>query len=274
MDLRPLSARELSLAAALALGACGDNLQPYTDPPSIDVVSMPALPWPEVDILVVVDDSANTSSFQVSLADGFDTLLDRLEAAAGAIRHVGVATTDLGATGSNDPDHPGASIGSAGNGGCAGHGKDGVLQTSGIAAPEGYVIDEGPTGARQRNYPGELVAAVGQMIRVGAGGCGFEQPLAAIDRALTNPVNAGFVRADAHLVVVMLGDEDDCSFRDPALLGPESPELGPQQSFRCTRFGLACDEDLNTLERSTTAVPRRTRGSSTGCSGTSSSSEA
>jgi hypothetical protein len=61
-------------------------------------------------------------------------------------------------------------------------------------------------------------------------------------RALdNNPANAGFIRQDAFLAVIFLADEDDCSMSDVALLGPDGGPLGPQQSFRCTRFGVTCD---------------------------------
>lgn len=233
MDLRPLSARELSLAAALALGACGDNLQPYTDPPSIDVVSMPALPWPEVDILVVVDDSANTSSFQVSLADGFDTLLDRLEAAAGARfgGHVGVATSDLGATSLRDLDRPGATVGA-----CTGRGDDGLLRTSGAPVSAGYLAFS--NDVYKRNYTGDRHAAISTMLHVGSNGCDFAQPLAASVRAFGNPANAGFHVPTSNLLVLIVTNEDDCSASDPALFS-----LGG--AFRCTHEGLVCDEDLD-----------------------------
>jgi hypothetical protein len=42
------------------------------------------------------------------------------------------------------------------------------------------------------------------------------------------------------LGVVFLADEDDCSAKSTTLFGPESPALGPLQSFRCTRFGVTC----------------------------------
>jgi hypothetical protein len=91
------------------------------------------------------------------------------------------------------------------------------------------------------NYSGDLATVFGQMATVGAAGCGFEQPLRAMKAALgPNPANSGFLRPDALLAVVFLTDEDDCSMKDPAILGPESPALGPLQSFRCTRFGVTC----------------------------------
>lgn len=84
------------------------------------------------------------------------------------------------------------------------------------------------------------------MVRVGSTGCGFEQPLGAMRAALeANPENAGFVRPDATLAVILLTDEDDCSARDAVLFGPDTPD-NPQQSFRCTRFGVTCLQGGNT----------------------------
>jgi hypothetical protein len=81
----------------------------------------------------------------------------------------------------------------------------------------------------------------GKLASLGAGGCGFEQHLLAMQRALEgNPANAGFLRDDAFLAVIFLADEDDCTFSHSTLLGPESPALGPLQSFRCNRFGHTC----------------------------------
>jgi hypothetical protein len=80
------------------------------------------------------------------------------------------------------------------------------------------------------------------MLLVGAGGCGFEQPLAATRRALQ--VNDGFVRSEASLAIIILADEDDCSITNPAFFTHDESALGPLQSFRCTREGVVCDESL------------------------------
>jgi hypothetical protein len=65
----------------------------------------------------------------------------------------------------------------------------------------------------------------------------------------SNPENDGFVRPDAFLAVIILGDEDDCSGKAPgALYDPSqmdlSSPLGPLTSFRCTEFGIKCNPDL------------------------------
>jgi hypothetical protein len=40
---------------------------------------------------------------------------------------------------------------------------------------------------------------------------------------------------------VILADEDDCSMADLELVGTNTMQFGPLQSFRCTRFGVTCD---------------------------------
>ena len=207
---------------------------------------MPVTPNRELDLLLLIDDSPGGSELQDLLSTAFSVLVDQLSPDGELVNlHLGVATSDLGTTGSDDPSQPGAPIGQLGNGGCAGHGKDGKLITSGAMLSEAFLIDEaGPGATRLRNYQGTLASVAGQMIKAGGGGCGFEQHFAAIRRTLTNPANAGFLRPDAQLGVVIVADEDDCSFRTPRLLDVNEP-LGPLQSFRCTQQGIVCNEPMD-----------------------------
>src|SRR5262249_13138248 len=70
-----------------------------------------------------------------------------------------------------------------------------------------------------KTYRGDLAAAMGCLVQVGANGCGFEQPLAAARAALGDPMmnlpapagNANFLRDDALLAVIFVTNEDDCS---------------------------------------------------------------
>jgi hypothetical protein len=243
------------LAVLLLLAACGDDTPVFVDPVLVEVATFPAQTARELDLLFMIDDSTN-GDMQVTLAAQVGVLLDRVAAASGELPslHIGVVTSDLGTTGSLAPEAPGPQIGSPGQGGCAGHGKDGVLQTSGAPITGAFIVDEPDgSGGRSTNYTGELAATLGQMVRVGSGGCGFEQPFGAIRRGLTNPVNVGFMRPSAQLAVVMLADEDDCSFLDPALVAADPSVLGALESFRCTRQGIVCDQSLDEV------------GSKTGC---------
>jgi hypothetical protein len=92
------------------------------------------------------------------------------------------------------------------------------------------------------NYTGDLATVFGDMASIGRDGCGFEQHLHAMKAALNNnPANTGFIRADAFLAVIFIADEDDCSMAKGQLLTSDTSQLGPLQSFRCTRYGVTCD---------------------------------
>jgi hypothetical protein len=222
------------------------------------VASVKAIPNRKLDILFVIDDSPSMLDKQLSLAANFPRMMDVLESLEGGLPdlHIGVVTSDLGTLGSGSP-LPAPGVGQLGQGGCSGAGLDGVLRTNSPALAGSFISDvAGPDGTRIRNYTGDLRDVFSANARVGQGGCGFEQHLAATRRALTNPLNAGFLREEANLAIVIIADEDDCSVLDPGLFGPESPELGPLQSFRCTRFGVRCDPDDTTPGAKAGCAPR------------------
>jgi hypothetical protein len=232
-----------SLAALAALAAC--NASTIVVGELQEVTALKAIPNRKLDLLFVVDDSNGMLDLQLALGQSLPRMLDVLSRLDGGLPdlHVGVVSSDMGTLASGSPT-PAPSIGVVGQGGCVGAGLDGALQARSAALQARYLSDvAAPDGARVRNYTGALPDVLAELVALGAGGCGFEQPLAATRRALANPLNAGFLREDANLAVVLVSDEDDCSARDPALFGPESPELGPLASFRCTRFGVVCDPD-------------------------------
>jgi hypothetical protein len=233
---------------ALVALTCACRSDDPTPLPTIEVAHYAAIPSRQLDILFQIDGSPGGEVAQVGLASSFGLLVDALSTIDGGLPdlHVGVISSDLGTSATiGEPAPP---IGSVGQGGCADRGDDGALLANGAPINAGtFLIDEDDGGLRRRNYTGSLIDAFGQMVRVGSGGCGFEQPLAATMRAFANNANVGFFRPDANLLVVIATDEDDCSVRDAALFGPESEVLGPQQSFRCTRFGITCDEPLDSV---------------------------
>ena len=210
-----------------------------------EITALKANPNRELDLLFVIDDSPSMLGKQRALALSFPRMIEVLERVDGGLPdlHIGVITSDMGTLGSTSPT-PGPATGPLGGGGCDGRGDDGLLQAASPALTQPFISDvAGPDGARLRNYTGELRDVFSQLAQVGQGGCNFEQHLASARRALVQPANAGFLRADGNLAVVIIADEDDCSVLDPAFFGPESPELGPLDSFRCTRFGVVCEPD-------------------------------
>ncbi len=234
--------RALPLALVCAT-ACSVPEQQYQGITLETVIEVPVTPNHDLDMLFVIDNSPSMADKQQNLANNFPNFINQLNASEGGLPnvHIGVVNTDLGTKGSGNPT-PGPPIGQVGQGGCAGTGNSGKLTTNGASVTGAFLSDIKSTdGTRIKNYTGNLADVFGQMARLGAGGCGFEQPLAAMQAALSNnPANAGFLRQDALLAVIFLTDEDDCSITDPAILGPAGPMFGDLQSFRCTRFGVTC----------------------------------
>ena len=251
--------RTIFFIAAIACSACGEHdvlvgdLQP--------VMVLPAIPNRDLDLLFVIDNSPSMADKQASLVASFPLMMDTLSTLQGGLPnlHIGVVTSDMGTLGSADNGVPGPTIGGGFPGGCVGVGDDGELQHEAPGVLTGsYIVDIGNTdGTRTQNYTGELRDVFGQIATVGEDGCGFEQHLAAMRRAIENPANDGFLRPSANLGVVILADEDDCSMTHSAMLAAPDDTLteatlGPLQSFRCTRFGVTCDDggvttdDMNT----------------------------
>jgi hypothetical protein len=200
----------------------------------------------DVDILFVIDNSGSMAEEQASLAANFNRFINVLEAIEGGLPnvHIGVISTDVGA-------------GPFGIQGCNGNGDNGSLQSApqvgGCSPPSGAFIqdlDDG-NGGRITNYDTTqgLADTFSCVARLGIGGCGFEQPLESMRRALngSNPSNANFLRDSAFLAVIIISDEDDCSAEDTGVFdtgqtGIGDP-LGPLSSFRCFEFGVECEPD-------------------------------
>jgi hypothetical protein len=243
--------------ALLALAACGDDAPVYGDPRTIDL-TFPSAPNRDLDLLIVMDDTIGLPEVAADLSTHLPEFLERLSVLDGTLPnlHIGMATSDMGTTGSDAPGVPGPAIGQIGNGGCSGAGKDGTLVAVTAGGPI-YISDVLQGGVRAKNYSGELATALGDSLRwAGGGGCGFEQHLRATRRALTKPENSGFLRKEASLAVVIVADEDDCSLRSSGLLAADTSVLGPLQSYRCTQQGVVCDESLDTSGTKTHCRPR------------------
>ncbi len=202
-----------------------------------------------VDALFVIDNSNSMAENQANLARNFPLLINQLVSppvnpATGRPAHtpvkslhVGVISTDLGTPGSVVPS-------------CANSdtGDDGLLNPikNGLALRTHQPWTTAPPGRRPtrctndpNQYPSFLAfTSTGATptdpttfaddfvcnAYLSTGGCGLEQPLEAAYRALvvrnprevtgnTDP-NAGFVRDNAVLAIVMVTDEEDGSVRD------------------------------------------------------------
>lgn len=251
------------LPSLVAAGAgCFGSDGPDQPPGYTVVLETSAIPTVDLDLLFVIDNSPSMADKQARLAADLPALINELTLASHALPnlHVGMVTTDMGtkATGSATP---GPAIGTPGQAGCSLSGDNGVMQTFGAPVTGAFLRDVASDGARTRNYTGTLADVLGTMVTgVGTSGCGFEQPLHAMKRALEgNVANTGFLRDSATLGVVFLTDEDDCTASSTTLFGPTSPALGSLSSFRCTRFGVTCSGGGATPDEMNVA------GSKTGC---------
>ena len=221
-----------------------------------------------VDILFEIDNSNSMRDNQVNLARNFSVLIDQLvnppTNAMGVPMyppvkslHVGVISQDLGTPGSTVPSCANSDVG-----------DDGLLNPirngQAIRAHEPWTT--APAGVRPsrcmsdpNQYPSVLTfdAAATNPTEfrddfvcnafLSVGGCGLEQQLEAAYRALVihNPrdqagnsdPNAGFVRTNAVLAIVMVTDEEDGSTRD----------------CRYAESGVACTDAISVFDSTSAA---------------------
>lgn len=182
------------------------------------------------DILFVIDNSASMKDEQDSLRANFGKMMEVLQTLEGGQPdlHIGVVTSDMG-TSAADGGNDGAKFG------CGAVGDDGALRTSPLVTGR-FIADD---GKGHINYTGTLDAAFSTIADVGIIGCGIEQHLRGMERALQNPGNAGFIRPDAYLAVVVIADEDDCSLAKQGLF--DSSTVADSVNFACTSDGVICD---------------------------------
>jgi hypothetical protein len=257
LPLRPRPrqrARWTTAALAMALaGMTGCFDRPVADVPSdlsvVPPVEVPVAVNRNLDLLFVIDDSESMKNEQDALAEKFRLLIQQIESAEYGTPnlHIGVVSTNMGGL-----VYLGDPIG-----GCEGDGAGGQLQNTprpqdgetvaSCAGPtDRYIVDEaGEDGQRVVNYEGTLDQTFACVARLGTNGCGLEQPLEAMRRALDGsvPGNQGFLRPDARLAVVFVTDEDDCSARGdaPEFLDLARADIGGRSDHRCFTHGVVCD---------------------------------
>jgi len=248
------------VVGALLLAACPTrDISSLAVTPAVELKKeIPVATNRNVDILFVIDNSTSMNDKQDTLAANFPLFINVLNAIQGGLPnvHIGVTSSDVGVppftqeqcTGTGDhgllQNTPRASDASR----CAGSSTTGTCPVPNAGAR--FISDIAlPDGTRQRNYSGSLADVFTCIARLGTCGCGFEHHLEGMKQALdgSNPQNAGFLRDDAYLAVIILGDEDDCSARDTQVFDP-NPQLdnvssiyGPNASYRCTEFGVLCN---------------------------------
>ncbi len=183
---------------------------------------------PEVDILVVVDNSGSMAAEQALLVEAFPTMVRSLltgldgegNRAHAPVRdlHLGVVSTDMGAAGydvrSCEQNPP--------------VGDDGILQHTprwSSCAREyplylSYWVEPGADpDMDQIEQMSEDFGCIGVL---DTDGCAYEHPLDAAYKALVvhsrpGGPNEGFLRPGSILTILFVTDEEDCSASDPTL---------------------------------------------------------
>lgn len=268
----------LAIVMSLVLMGCSER-QPAPISPctTTDVGRRESLEFVDaVDLLFVIDDSESMAEEQSLLRAEIPRMIRALFdgdlegdgdldfVPLGSL-HVGIVTSDLGAgsvpAGEVVPScDPG--LGDDGIMRNTSHGFDGCSPSYPRRVFE--LSADGGT-------PSAVASDIGCVADLGTQGCGFEQPLEATLKALSpaspqafvasfyvppsfhggasghgDGANAGFLRADSVLAIVVLSDDEDCSVSAYDMFYPGSPRYeGHPLQLRCERF----DEDRYPVER-------------------------
>jgi len=249
----------------------------------------------DIDVLFVIDNSPSMTPLQAVLARSIPKFIRQIES-TGADYHIGIVSSDVGATAS-----PG-SVWSGSLGSCNTYeGDDGVLQNlpcsnrsnlsaEAVAAcnklcpdsrfvPIGgqrYISKTGgvtnvPTAMAPDPVTGRMVdygpqKAFQCMALLGDGGCGIEGQLEGAQRALDGHRldNDGFLRPNSMLAVIFITDEDDCSIKltSRAENDPQTMDCAPDSSAPASCFNI----DYRCLARNLECdQPMDTSGTKTHC---------
>jgi hypothetical protein len=188
----------------------------------------------KLDLLFMIDDSPSMEEEQSNLARNFPRLIDELKKLPTGFPdlHLGVVSSDLGA---GSPTTRVACSSDVGDHGAL-QARDCGLQSSFAR----YLISQ--EGGTRNNFSGDIAEVFACMANLGTHGCGFEHQLQSVRLALSGFVseNAGFLRPDAHLAVVYITDEDDCSASADSTIFND-PGVGQDSSLRCSLYGHRCN---------------------------------
>jgi hypothetical protein len=204
----------------------------------------------QLDLLFVIDDSGSMREEQAALVREMPRLIGVLTSGdldddgvqdfpAVSDLHIGVVSTNIGIGGENSVQW------------CQGAGADGMLRSTPLPSSVGCAASY----PRFLSYdastvdPAQAATDFACIATLGIEGCGFEQQLEATLKAITpstsdrrflatpytlpatvghaDGYNAGFLRPDSLLAIVLVTDEEDCSAREPRLFTANPPVDDP-----------------------------------------------
>lgn len=267
----------LALVLVLAVG-CTSERPPCAPGVWLNHVAAPP-GTPEVDLLLMVDNSGAMSGEQALFGMELPSLIRAIvtgdldgdgiaEARPATSLHVGVVTSDMGAGPSPLPGPDGV-VPSCD----PGLGDDGILRSVSTTrfgcSPRHPPVFEFEAG----DNPDLFAADVACVALTGSGGCGFEQQLESMLKAIApasatasylpdgyanedaidaidlrppifagdtrghgDGLNAGFVRRDSVLAIVLLTDEEDCSVSDYSIFYRDPRFMTVGLNLRCFTY--------------------------------------
>lgn len=253
--------RWIGLAASIpALWACNAYrlAKPVPDPTEVEKGTFQQSINRNIDIVFEIDNSVSMAPEQANLVANFPTFINILNNLPNGLPnvHIAVVTSDMGAgafsstiMGCENPD----------NGAFIDHVRaatDPICATAKLNAGQHFI--ESLNGGTQNNFAGNLTDVFRCIAQVGTTGCGFEDHLEAVRAAIGDPAgsatyniparpipqnNAGFLRDDAFLAVILITNEEECSTAPASVLfdpNNSAPPLGPILS-RCFSHTDICD---------------------------------
>ncbi len=232
------------LFVAGGLAACLTRPLVRVDPETESFVKqdMTQVQFSGVDILVLVDNSKSMAEEQGNLAEEFPGLIQSLlnppiDPVTGQPAHVPVKDLHIGVI-SSDMGTGGYTVETCSD---PVDGDDGVLKHT----PNPLVPGCASTYSTYLSYNFDtpsipdinaMATGFGCIATLGTNGCGFEQQLKAVARAVehTHPTgpNAGFLRAESILTILFVTDEEDCSVADTHIFDTADTSLG-HLNLRC-----------------------------------------
>ena len=209
----------------------------------------------QIDLLFMIDDSSSMETAQANLKANIPNFMNVLKALPGGLPdlHLAVISQDMGAGDGSSI----AGCSTMGDAGAFHYTPTDTCTATGLAQGATFLVDSGGANPTT-NFGSQDITTVFQCIAVlGASGCGLEAQLFSVVHALGDdnldaqgnpqppPGNAGFLRPDAYLGIVLVTNEDDCSAPwGTPLFNPATSDInsqyGPIENFICNEWGHLC----------------------------------
>ena len=229
---------------SLFIAACTSHSlsAPLPKPEQNSRIAVNLNPIRKLDMIFLIDNSASMKPKQEKMAEQFPRLIDALKdpAMTPQLPDLRIAIID-------------SDVGAGRSGNCMPqYGDRGRFQmrdaTCG-ASPGARWLEQDASG--NGNFTGDISEVFGCLAKaVGQEGCGFEQPLQALNLALNlkdettgKPQRSEFLRDDALLAIVLLTDEDDCSMPLESLMAQANLSATESWSLRCATRGHLCGKE-------------------------------